>query len=357
MSLPPDRRESPTAHRLTRRTGWLLGGTLLLGQVSWASGNGWFLVLAGACLGLLVAGLLDRARLDGLDVGVRHPTRSTVGEQVPCQVTVTNRGRQASSEATVQVTTHGLSDLVVAVGRLAPGGSVTLEAGRQAVARAAVDASLVHLSARPSIGVWCATRALLRADRVVVHPWLPALTARRSTVVRREDDDGRVVPGAGPEVLGLRQWRAGDDLARVSWRATARTGHPVLLERGSVEADELRVVLVGPDRSALFEEALAAAAATVDDALARGAVVQVVAWHVSGPVLADASTRPGLLDWWSAVHDVPLPEPRTFGATLLAGLGQGEVLVAAPAGTSGEWLPVAQQACPGLVLVPLRARS
>ena len=88
MSIPAAGRESPTVHRLTGRLVWLVGGTLVLGLVGSGSGNQWFLLLAAAVLGVLVVGLAGRARLDGLVVDDAHRTRVSLGEQVPCRVTV-----------------------------------------------------------------------------------------------------------------------------------------------------------------------------------------------------------------------------------------------------------------------------
>ena len=343
-----------TVHRPTGRALALVLACIVLAQLAWVTGNAWFLVLLGASAGLLAAGLTIRARMDGVQVEVAHRRRSVVGDVVPVRVQVVNRSARPSSELVVLVQTHGLADLAVSVGALEPGASADVTASRAAGARRTSDVSLAHLESRPGLGLVLARRRVIAPDDVVVHPRLHVVRPPRpgpaNAAVTDPDAAGAVVPRPGPEVLGVRQWRSGDDRGRVHWRTTARTGRLTVLERGEVVQPAVHLVLLGPDAAPSFEAVLAAAASTADAALRAGSRLMVVAWHVDGPVLASATTPAELLDWWATVHDTVLPDPAVFGSTVLRGFGPGELHVAMPRETPDGWLAEAARHCPGLVL-------
>jgi uncharacterized protein (DUF58 family) len=349
-----------TRHRPTGRV--LAAGLAVIGLANLAavSGSSWFVLLAGATAGLLGGGLLTRSRLDGLQVELAHPARVTVGDQLSVRVTVTNAGDRPSSECRLCLHTRGLADVDLAVGRLDPGTSTSLTIERPATRRSVADSTTAHLVSRPDLGVVAAQREIHADDHVVVHPWLPLVPEVPPTSGAGDDADGRVVVGAGPEVIGPRQWRSGDDRGRLHWRSTARTGRPTMLERGLAETREVRLVLVGSDRRPDFEAAVALAASVCDAALAAGSAVtavRAVAWHRDGPVLAAVGSRPDLLDWWSAVQDTVLPHPVPFGRGVLAGFGPGGLLVVGTADADREWLAVAAANAPGLLLrLPERPR-
>ncbi|HET8971020.1 MAG TPA: DUF58 domain-containing protein [Candidatus Nanopelagicales bacterium] len=343
-----------TVHRPTGRAVALVLAGIVLAQLAWVTGTAWFLVVLGACAGLLVAGLTTRGRLDGVEVEVAHRRRSVVGDDVPVRVRVANRSARPSSDLVVLVQTHGLADLAVSVGALEPGTSASVTVSRPAALRRTSDVSLVHLESRPGLGLVVARRRALAVDDVVVHPRLHRVRPPRpGPAISADTDptsDGAVVARPGPEVLGVRQWRSGDDRGRVHWRTTARTGRLTVLERGDVVQPAVRLVLLGPDPAPSFESVLTAAASTADAALRDRSRLMVVAWHVDGPVLASATTPVDLLDWWSTVHDTVLPDPAAFGSTVLRGFGPGELYVARPVETPDGWLAEAARHCPGVTL-------
>jgi uncharacterized protein (DUF58 family) len=349
---------SASSHRPTGRVTVLVLVLLALGNLAAVTGSAWFVLLAGAAAGLLVAGASSRARLDGLRVELGHPPRVSVGGRLATRITVVNDGTRPSSPTRLCLHTVGLADVVLSVGRLDAGDRTSVEIERPATHRAAAESATGHLVARPSVGVLAATRELVVADQVFVHPVIHERPDRQVSTGVLDHEDGRVVVGtAGTEILGVREWRPGDGAGRVHWRSTARTGRLTLLERGDVESDVLRLVLVGADRQPRFEEALGVAASICDAALAAGDRVSAVAWHIEGPVLGAAGSRGELLDWWSTVHDTVLPDPAEFGRMATAGFGPGDVLVACPADAVGHWLRAAAAHSPDLRLHPVLAAS
>jgi uncharacterized protein (DUF58 family) len=342
--------QSGTAHRLMGRAVTVAVLALLMATLAWLTGNAWFLLLAGAFAGALVVGVFTHGRLEGLAVEVEHPPRVAVGTEMSTVLTVTNQGRRTTSETTFCLHTAGIADLVAHVGRLRPGQGVAVPVTRLATGRAVADRTLVHLSSRPGLGLTRTARPLHVPDHLTVHPWLHDMPDL--PVGWRADDgtEASVVTGQGSEVLGVRQWRAGDDLRRVHWRSTARTGRPTLVERGEPRTTQLRVVLVGSADYPGFEDAVSAAASACDLALRAGRSVTAVAWREDGPVRAPTGSRWELLDWWSGLADTVFPDPAIVGSAALGGLDSGEWLVAGPVEVLDEWLSQARRAAHGLVL-------
>ena len=245
---------------------------------------------------------------------------------------------------------------MASLGRLDPGERVSVPLVRAATDRAVAHGTVVHLLSRPGLGLLATLR---RFTSTATSRSTPACTTSADHPVTRHRVAGAsaaVVRGPGHEVLGVREWRSGDDHRRVHWRSTARTGRLTVLERGDAVAAELRLVLVGPDDADGFEDVLSAAASVCDRALRSGRPVTAVAWHVNGPVLARTTARLDLLDWWSGVTDTVLPDPAAFGPLAVAGFGAGELLVAAPPETADGWFSAAGADRPRPVAAPPRGR-
>jgi uncharacterized protein (DUF58 family) len=340
-----------TTHHVTGR---LVSAVLLviaLGNLAVTTGSAWFVLLAAAMAGLVVVGVASRARLDGLALEIGHAARVTAGDLLGATITVVNRDTRPSSATRLCLHTPGLADVTVSVGRLDPGDRSSVVVQRLATRRATAETTTAHVVCRPSLGLLVARREVEVADQLVVHPVLHDLPAGSvTTAVLEQERSDLVVAASGPEVLGVREWRSGDDRARVHWRSTARSGRLTVLERGDIESAELRLVLVGSDRHEGFEEAISVAASICDAALTAGTRVAAVAWHADGPVLGAAESRWELLDWWSSVRDTVLPDPARFGGLVVAGFGPGDLLVAGAPDADGTWLAAAAAQSPGLRL-------
>jgi uncharacterized protein (DUF58 family) len=119
--------------------------------------------------------------------------------------------------------------------------------------------------------------------------------------------------GDGSDILNIREWRPGDDARRMHWKATARTGTPMMREH-AVDEERRAVIVVdvsgAPEEAA--EAAIARAAGLAEDLASRGWGLRLLAPGVdaSGSVrdldralaLLDASAMmpPG---WWRGVVD------------------------------------------------------
>jgi uncharacterized protein (DUF58 family) len=339
-----------TVHRVMGRAVTAMVLALVMANLLWLTGNAWFLLLTGAIFGALVVAVASRARLDGLAVELTHPRRVAVGAALNTVLTVTNKGTRPSSETTLSLRTAGLADLTASVSRLQPGERVSVPVTRLAIGRAVAHDTLVRLGSRPSLGLTATSRQVDVPDAVTVHPRLHQVPHRPVTWQAGDGIDAAVVTDQGGEVLGVRQWRAGDDVWRIHWRSTARTGRPTLVELGDPRTAQLQVALVGSADYPGFEDAVSAAASVCDLALRAGRSVTAVAWRPVGPVRAPTGSRWDMLDWWSGLVDTVFPDPLLVGSGSHGGLGRGEWLVAGPVEVLDEWLAPARRGDAGLVL-------
>jgi hypothetical protein len=202
----------------------------------------------------------------------------------------------------------------------------------------------IGMTSSPSLGLVRARIERTFPQRVTIHP--ERLDAAHGAKTRRlaQDSEGNAIRGPGTDPLGVREWRHGDDHRHVHWRSTARHGRLVVLERGETQVSSLRLVFVGPTAAEGFETALAEAAATCDTALRSGQQVTVAAWLPGGAAVALVESRLELLDWWSGLTDVALPDARHFARQAIAVFGRGDLVVAGPATVLDSWFPGARDA-------------
>jgi uncharacterized protein (DUF58 family) len=338
VSKPARARHRPTAAAVVP----LLLSALMFG-LALLTGNSWFLLLGGAAIGVFGLGTTSRAQINDLTLSWRHEGRVAVGEELAAVLQVRNTGGRCSSAVSMHVRTTGLADVTVYVGSLVPGESAEVATRQLAVHRGVTGSTQVELTSSPSLGF---VRAYLHRDvasPLTIHPEQLAVAVDASTRHSSYDAEGNPVRGLGTEPFGLREWRHGDDHRHVHWRSTARHGRLVVLERGETPVSALRLVLVGPSGAPDFERALAEAAAVCDMALRTGQPVTAAAWLPGGAAVARVDSRLELLDWWSALTDVVLPDTRQLGRTIAAVFGSGDVLVAGAASLD-SWLAGAQAA-------------
>ncbi|MCM2254627.1 MAG: DUF58 domain-containing protein [Vicinamibacteria bacterium] len=121
----------------------------------------------------------------------------------------------------------------------------------------------------------------------VVYPRAPAVAGLERLGSRRSfalEDRSAARPGASLAYLGTREYRAGDDVRRIHWPATARRGVPVVREHEldltpqlSLFVDLARAHRAGTGRRSTREYVLRAACGVVEAAARRGDLVELVA--------------------------------------------------------------------------------
>jgi uncharacterized protein DUF58 len=272
------------------------------------TGNAWFVLLAGACAGLVIASLASRHRLDDLTICLTGPTRLAVGETGTHRLHVHNRGQVSSAPVTLTQEIRGLP----------------------------VESTTIRLESSAPLGLLATVRQAVYAHRLIVHP--PPVPPDLSIAARGPDEDSvHPVPGVGLDLAGIREWRSGDDPRRVHWRSTARRGRIVIAERGTGPAPALRVVVVGPSEAPDWEPLVAIAAASTRAAQLDRRAVAVTAWTPQGPSPVANGSPVDLLDWWAALESAVLPAPADLVVTRGGHPAAGSLVVVASGHVTPAW--------------------
>ncbi len=312
--------------RPTHGTWRVLGAGAVLYALASATGRPWLALGAAALWALPVVALLLRPHLADLEVERTGPGPAAVGDQVAVGLVVRNTGRRAVPAGVLMDLLPGFAPLLVALPALGPGAAARVTVARAATERRVRERSGCLVEVASPVGLVLAQRVLEIPSRVVVHPAPvrpPLLPSPRAG--RPGPRPARLpLPGAGEELLGLRELRAGEPRRAVAHRASAR--HGVLLVREHQrEAGTGLVVLVVHGRGAGWEAVLARAAALAVRAVRDGAPVVLL-----GVAPAAAPDLRAVLDALSDADRAPALTDAHLGAALAAARDGVLVLVAAP---------------------------
>jgi uncharacterized protein (DUF58 family) len=267
---------------VTQAGRWFVALTLILafyGGVTWPDLQAFvpFTYAAGVWVVAVAAALAFRPRVS---LHVRHAERVVAGTTLPVAVAVTQCGRLPGA------------DLFVVPRRLPPqirtvpdeGASVPLVA-RGETARARLELACARRGVY-RVGGWrvrtdfpfgllWATRTFASPTTLLVAPGFTPLLALHIESGRRYHPGGVALAsnlGESFEYVGNREFRDGDSVRDIDWRATARLSQPILREYREEYFHRVAVVLdtFAPDAPARddFERAVSVCAA-VSDYMAR----------------------------------------------------------------------------------------
>lgn len=188
---------------------------------------GWTELLAFLLAGLtlVVTGLVMsmgnlacRAELD-LD-----QTHLSVGQESELSITLSNPGRRATRGGRIGILV-GSEPSYLSLPALSPGQSDHLHLRLQALHRGAIPVGPVTMEAGDPFGAILRQRILADGDQLFVHPRTVDLTPIKAGLQR--DLEGQVASGIVDDDLefhALRPYEPGDDIKRVHWLSTAKTG-------------------------------------------------------------------------------------------------------------------------------------
>ena len=198
----------------------------------------WLLPAALLLLGLAVEGFLQR-RIR-IEVTAADPLRMRLGRPQPVALRW-----QADRPALLRYL-FSVPDCVEAPARAA-----TVAAGRDG-AEAVHEALPVRLGrarwprfrgrVRGVLGLAWWTRAFQVPGEVAVEPDLLA-GRRRDAAAARRGGAHRTIAGSGSDLLELRDYRPGDPLRKIDWKASARIGRWIAREFGAEQHNEIVLVL------------------------------------------------------------------------------------------------------------------
>lgn len=188
---------------------------------------GWTELLAFLLAGLtlVVTGLVMsmgnlacRAELD-LD-----QTHLSVGQESELSITLSNPGKRATRGGRIGILV-GSEPSYLSLPALSPGQSDHLHLRLQALHRGAIPVGPVTMEAGDPFGAILRQRILADGDQLFVHPRTVDLTPITAGLQR--DLEGQVASGIVDDDLefhALRPYEPGDDIKRVHWLSTAKTG-------------------------------------------------------------------------------------------------------------------------------------
>lgn len=178
--------------------------------------------------------------------------RVTVGERALGRLEARNEGRRATLPTTVELTV-GLGSTAYVLPRIDPGDSVEEVFTVPTHRRAVVPVGPVHSVKADPFGL--VRRVLSWADPVTlyVHPEIARLPGTSTGSLHDlEGRESTVVSDADLSFHALREYAPGDDLRRVHWLSTARTGSLMVRQYQETRRSELAVVLSA--RTAEYEQ-------------------------------------------------------------------------------------------------------
>jgi uncharacterized protein (DUF58 family) len=238
----------------------------------------------------LAAYLFSRIPLGRLRVERRAPRRLNEGETFEVSLAVSHPGRTPRAGLWLEdalgrwLEPRSRPAFLVPLVRRAPT-TLTYEAMAAKRGEHAVGPLLV--SARDPVGLFEQRREVGDSAQVLVYPQILPIAARETTGARSFSgtDAGRAaIGGDGIDFYGVRDYRPGDELRRIDWKATARVGSLTVTEFDQSMAGDLVVALdlaqgsdVGEGRDSTLEYGARLAASLANYALRNSAAFTLLA--------------------------------------------------------------------------------
>jgi uncharacterized protein (DUF58 family) len=255
------RRDSPAHTGLARvearlglsSTGLALAAFAVLGWIAARAlgGRALFLLVYVSVLLLGAAWWMARRRRPVSAVRSQLPVRIREGQTVVAELTLRSKRRLTSF-----IVEECLDDALgpparVAVGTLSPGRDLHHEYSIRPRRRGVYHVGPLEAEWTDPFGLARSRQPLLERAEIIVHPStevvLDGPTARKWEDPPVRPPVSRAWP-AGFEFYGMRDYVVGDDLRRVVWRASARTGRLLVRESEQGITDRV-VVLIDTDRA------------------------------------------------------------------------------------------------------------
>lgn len=270
MNLPFD---------FTMGGGFLIGLLSIVGFAAWNTGNNLLFLVLSFLLGTFVVSfLLGAACLRKIDVRMRFPETVFAGEMTPILVTLINRKRVFPTMSVVlevrgterekslvanevaeilprkiaerisrpSVIKHGL-DYFMFVPR---NGSIENRTEKMFPHRGRFIIKDFELSTRFPFGFFRHRRRLAASQaEIVIFPRPEPVDSELKGLTLEAGKNPSSRKGGGTDLLALREYSHADDLRRVDWKATARTGG--LMVREFTAEDDNRVTVAVDSRVAL----------------------------------------------------------------------------------------------------------
>lgn len=276
---------APRQLRFTRAGRILVVIAFAAGLAAMNTGNnllffGWGMVLSA----IIVSGVLSEFTLRILSGDVGMPQEVRVGTLAPLPVSVSNRsGRLPAFAVEAEVELRDAQGVLQAFApyqlRIAPAQHMSLYAPFKARQRGLVDVQNLVVKTAYPFGFFEKSRRLPMPmhQRFWCFPKRVDVDNLVATLVARFGEALAGRSGSGDDFFALRPFRAGDDVRRVFWRRSARSGRWVVKETEALagRALILELALRPKAHSAHVEHALAVLGSLSEDLLDAGLSIGV----------------------------------------------------------------------------------
>jgi len=332
--------------RFTRAGAFFVMGSFAIGFAAINTGNNLLYLLLGAMLGAMaVSGWLSEQTLKRLRIKRVVARGGHVGAPIPLHYRITNRKRRLTTYA-LELQEPGLPEIAFAAS-VPPNRTATATAHPVFLNRGVYPLSQLTLATDYPFGLFRKERDVPVPGEIVVWPRVdlrvrtPAGTAGR----RPRADLTSPAPGRGirGEYRGLREYRSGDDPRDIHWKATARTGRPVIREYDRDASEALWISLdVSTPEGVASEHAADVAASLLVKMIGQGAPVALHAGENFVPPGSGPAQRERVLDALARVEfgspDAPPPVSKARCVRVTAGArprGWSDEIVARPGAQTG----------------------
>lgn len=250
LAVPALRRQ---VEAVIRRVGLTRTGqvALVASIVPWVAarlvaGTTLYILAYGLIAVVLTASLLAPRRLRLVATREGLFPRAQQGDRLEVEVTIKAERALSSFHVEERVPDRLGASLRLPVARVRPGEDFRYSYSLQCNRRGAYTIGPLVAITQDPIGVAQRETVLAETFELLVHPRVARVSDRPLT---RLYEDPPIRPPvskpwpSGMEFYGMREFRAGDDLRRIVWRASARTGHLMVSEAEQGITDHLTVVL------------------------------------------------------------------------------------------------------------------
>ena len=280
------------------------------------------LYLMAAILWLIPAAswVMGWLMLRGLECSRALPLSATAGEAARLTYTLTNTGRLPKFYLLVRDSLpRGISLLAgppPLVMGLWPGESREAACGLDFTQRGVFALGPASVFSTDPLGLQTFSRKMTEVSELVVYPaalplrfsWL-----RGAAAAGRRGGSNALTRGDGDDFYGVREYAPGDELRRVHWRTTARTGALAVAEYAQGRTLDITVALdlfadaykgTGSDEHSALETAVTLAATLIGDLLKHGHAVRLLTADArdGSPARRGASELPRFLDLLARVQ-------------------------------------------------------
>lgn len=282
-----------------------------------------------------IAKVLERPRVE---MRSQHPDRIAAGERLPVEVTIRNTKTGTLSGA--QLSAHRLPNAInfaslgVPIPLLLPGETTRVALQLEPTQRGLYELHGFRVETAFPFGLVYAARAQEVRSKLTVYPKFFPLERLELPQSPRYQPGGIAlvsVRGESVEYIGNRDYREGDSVRDIDWRATARLSRPIVREfreeyflRSAIVLDT-HVPASTPEECASFERAVSMCAACGDFMNRSDFLVDILA---AGPNLYHLMAGRGLvsldqmLDILAGVESTPQSPWETLTPAIEANLEQ-----------------------------------